>query len=40
LPAKGFDVLHDTIARWQDGKITYLKVMVDVLAILRQIGLA
>jgi hypothetical protein len=36
---KGFDVLHYTIARWQD-EVTHLKVMVDVLAILRQIGLA
>jgi hypothetical protein len=25
---------------WQDAKITHLKVIVDVLAILRQIGLA
>jgi hypothetical protein len=36
---KGFDVLHYTIARWQD-EVTQLKVIVDVLAILRQIGLA
>lgn len=36
---KGFDVQHYTIARWQD-EVTHLKVMVDVLAILRQIGLA
>ena len=36
---KGFDVQHYTIARWQD-EVTHLKVMVDGLAILRQIGLA
>jgi hypothetical protein len=42
VPATGksFDVPHYTIAHWPDGKITYLKVMADVCAILGQLGLA
>ncbi|KAF5500485.1 hypothetical protein CGCS363_v007318 [Colletotrichum siamense] len=34
---KGFDSWFYTIARWQDGKITHLKFMADVLGILSQV---
>ena len=39
IPATGksFEVLHYTIARWQGGNITHLKIMSDELSILGQI---
>ena len=39
IPATGkrFDVLHYTIARWQGGNITHLKIMADPLTIFGQI---
>ena len=40
IPRHRQGLRRPSIAGWQDGKITHLKAMVDVLAILRQIGLA
>jgi len=42
VPATGksIDILHYTIARWQDGTITHLKVMPDLFGILGQLGLS
>ncbi|KAH7137056.1 hypothetical protein B0J13DRAFT_423391, partial [Dactylonectria estremocensis] len=34
---KSFEAWFSTIARWQDGQITYLKVMTDPVAILSQV---
>ncbi|KIM93405.1 hypothetical protein OIDMADRAFT_46214 [Oidiodendron maius Zn] len=40
IPATGksFDVLHYTIARWQKGNTTHIKIMADPFTILSQIG--